>query len=88
MVAVDREMRSVLCYRLQQRALITIDHGTAQVNAILHVQRRVPTLAEFGCDDGIGKLALAHFHDGGARRRLKPRPRGKAEDETEAILPA
>ena len=74
--------------RLQQFALIGIDRRALQMNAILGVKRVIAALNALGCDDGIGQFELTHFHNRGADRGLKRRPRREAESKTGAVRPA
>ena len=73
-VAFDGEMCRRLRDRLQQQTLIGVDHGAAQVGAILRIERRIPALAAFGCNDGVCELELAHLQ----KSRSGPQPRAAA----------
>ena len=84
----NRKMRGVLGNRLQQHALIGIDHRAPQVGAILRIECAIPALAALGGDDRIGQFELAHLRNRGAHRRLQPRPRREAEGKTGTIGPA
>ena len=87
-VASNRKMRTALGDRLQQHALIGIDHRAPQMGAILRIERGISALAALGGDDRIGQLELAHLRNRGAHRGLERRPRREAEGKTKTIRPA
>ena len=66
-------MRGAAGGRLQQHASIGIDDAAVQMGAVLRIARGVPALAAFGCDDDVGKFALAH--PGNRDRRSRPMAR-------------